>query len=215
MQFGDDKVQAVFSEYEARYEDERARMRSLAPGEMGQRRDEFLLPVGAEAAAFLHSLAIARSPRLILELGTSYGYSTLFLAHAARTVGAKVISVDLDGRKQAYAASMLDRAGLGDRVEFRCGDALEIVAGEQAPLDFVFLDIWKDLYVACFEAVYPKLTDEGIVATDNMIQPEGARPSARALRAAIAAKPDLQTVLLPIGQGVELTVKWQAGNAKL
>jgi hypothetical protein len=48
-----------------------------------------------------------------------------------------------------------------------------------------------------------------------MVYPEGARESARALRAAINAKPDLQTVLLPIGQGIELTVKWNAGNPKL
>ena len=48
-----------------------------------------------------------------------------------------------------------------------------------------------------------------------MIHPAGARESARAYRAAVAAKPDLQTALLPIGQGVELTVRWRADNPKL
>jgi predicted O-methyltransferase YrrM len=79
----------------------------------------------------------------------------------------------------------------------------------------VLLDIWKDLYVACFEAVYPRLAEEGVIVSDNMIYPEGARDAVRKLRAAIEAKPDLQTVLLPLGSGIELTVKWSAGNAKL
>jgi len=215
MHFADSKVAAVFAEYEARRRDEAERMRSLAPDERGLRRDEFLLSVGAEAGAFLHALAVARRPARILELGTSYGYSTLFLADAARICGGRLISVDLDGSKQAYAARMLERAGLADRVEFRCGDALQVIADDPGPFDFVLLDIWKDLYVPGFEAIYPKLSEEGIIASDNMIQPEGARPSARALRAAIRAKPDLQTALLPIGQGIELTVKWSEGNRKL
>jgi len=77
------------------------------------------------------------------------------------------------------------------------------------------LDIWKDLYVPCFEAVYPSLSDEAVLCTDNMISPEGARLNARALREAINAKGDLQTALLPVGQGIELTVKWSVGNRSL
>jgi predicted O-methyltransferase YrrM len=215
MQFADPAVAQVFAEYAARHREEGERMRSLAPGELGQRRDEFLLPLGEDAAWFLHALALALKPRRILELGTSYGYSTLFFADAARQCGAKVTSVDLDAGKQAYARGMLEKAGLADQVEFRSGDAIAVVAADPGPFDLVLLDIWKDLYVAAFEAVYPKLSDEGVIASDNMIYPEGARGSARALRAAIMAKRDLQTALLPVGQGIELTVRWGAGNAKL
>jgi predicted O-methyltransferase YrrM len=67
----------------------------------------------------------------------------------------------------------------------------------------------------CFEALYPKLSEEAIIAADNMISPEMARPDVRIYRDAVRAKADLQTVLLPIGQGIELTVKWSAGNTKL
>jgi predicted O-methyltransferase YrrM len=215
MQFGDEKVAAVFAEYEERLSAEHERMRALAPGTLGQHRDEFLLPLGEEAAGFLHALALARKPGRILELGTSYGYSTLFFADAARQCGAQVVSVDLDASKQAYAREMLEKAGLADFVEFRCGDAIAIAKADPGPFELVLLDIWKDVYVPCFEAVYPKLSDEGIVASDNMIYPEGVRDSARALREAIHAKPDLQTALLPVGQGIELTVKWSAGNEKL
>jgi predicted O-methyltransferase YrrM len=215
MRFDDPKVAAVFAEYEQRRHAEREKMRALQPGVMGARRDEFLLSVGPEAAILLHALIVARKPARILELGTSYGYSTLFLADAARTCGANVVSIDLDAGKQVYARAMLEKAGLSAAVEFRSGDAIELLAADAGTFDFVLLDIWKDVYVACFEAVYPKLSDEAIVASDNMVQPESARDCARALREVIRAKSDLQTVLLPVGQGIELTVKWSAGNAKL
>jgi len=215
MQFSDPAVAAVFEAYRARHREENERLGGMAPSEVGARRDEFLLPVGEDAAWLLHSLAIARAPKRILELGTSYGYSTLFLADAARACGAKMVSVDLDGAKQAYAAGQLAQAGLAGQVEFRCGDAVAVLDADPGPFDFVLLDIWKDLYVAAFEAVYPKLSDESIVASDNMVYPEGARENARALRDAIRAKPDMHTALLPVGQGIELSVKWSAGNGKL
>jgi len=215
MPFIDPRVAEVFAVYHERHQQERELTRDLPPGEFGARRDEFLLPVGAATGGFLRALAIGRAPERILELGTSYGYSTLFLADAAREIGAKVVSVDLDRAKQDYAAAMLERAGLADHVEFRCGDALEVIAADPGEFGLVLLDIWKNLYLPCFEAVYPKLAEEGVIVSDNMIQPASAREAVRAYRAAVTAKPDLQSVLLPIGSGLELTVKWSAGNAKL
>jgi predicted O-methyltransferase YrrM len=215
MPFTDPRVAAVFARYDERHRQELEATRDLPPGSFGARRDEFLLPVGADVGVFLRALAIGRKPERILELGTSYGYSTLFLADAARECGATVVTIDVDADKQAYARERLAEAGLADYVEFRCGDALEIVASDPGPFGLVLLDIWKTLYVGCFEAVYPKLAEEGIVVSDNMIYPEGARDAVRALREAIRAKPDLQTVLLPLGSGIELTVKWNADSAKL
>jgi predicted O-methyltransferase YrrM len=215
MPFTDPRVAEVFEHYAARHRDELELTRDLPTGAFGERRDEFLLPVGAEVGAFLRALAVGRRPERILELGTSYGYSTLFLADAARECGARVVTVDLDGAKQAYAKEQLTKAGLADHVEFRCGDALDLVAADDGEFGLVLLDIWKNLYVPCFEAVYPKLAEEGVIVSDNMIYPEGARDAVRALRGAIRAKPDLQTVLLPLGSGIELTVKWSEGSGKL
>jgi predicted O-methyltransferase YrrM len=213
--FADPRVAEVFAQYAERHRQELAMTRDLPLGSFGARRDEFLLPVGPEVGAFLRALAVARKPARILELGTSYGYSTLFLADAARQCGAEVVTVDLDPAKQAYAAQRLAEAGLADFVEFRCGDALEIIGADDGEWGLVLLDIWKDLYLPCFEEVYPRLAEEGVIVSDNMIYPEGARDAVRRLREAIRAKPDLQTVLLPLGSGIELTVKWSAGNAKL
>ncbi|MEO0063314.1 MAG: hypothetical protein RLZZ08_1874 [Pseudomonadota bacterium] len=215
MPFLDPRVAEVFAAYHARHEAELELTRDLPRGSFGERRDEFLLPVGKDAGMFLHSLAVARRPARILELGTSYGYSTLFLADAAREYGGKVVSVDLDPAKQDHARAMMEQAGLADFVEFRCGDALDVIAADGGEWELVLLDIWKDLYLPCFEAVYPRLAEEGVIASDNMIYPEGARESVRRYRAAVQAKPDLQTLLLPIGSGIELSIRWGAGNPKL
>lgn len=213
--FTDPAAQAVFEDYAARHERELAETDHLPRAAFGDRRDEFLLPVGGDVGDFLRSLAVGRGAKHLLELGTSYGYSTLFLADAARQTGGKVITIDTEGHKQEHAKAMLEKAGLDQYVEFYCGDALEVVPQLSGPFELVLLDIWKNLYVSCFEAVYPKLAEEGIIATDNMIYPEGARDSARALRKAAHSKGDLQTVLLPLGSGIELSLRWSEGNAKL
>ncbi len=214
MNFTDPKVAAVFARYDAREHADTARMKELGRASF-EIRDEFLLPVGPEVGAFLHALIVARRPRRILELGTSYGYSTLFLADAARAVGAQMVTMELADYKQAYAREQLVEAGLADVVDFRCGDAVAMTAADPGTFDFALLDIWKELYLPCFEALYPKLTDEGLICADNMITPEVARPEVRQYRTAVQAKPDLQTTLLPVGQGIELTVRWSAGNGNL
>ncbi|MBB5984646.1 O-methyltransferase [Sphingobium lignivorans] len=209
MVFDDPAVRAVFADYEARIAAERA------PGNGARTRDDMLLPVGPEAAALLHALVLGRRPARILELGTSYGYSTLFLADAARRTGARVISMDLAAYKQDHAREQLERAGLAAFVDFRAGDAVALIEADPGPFDFVLLDIWKDAYRPCFEAFYPKLAEEALIAADNMIEPASARASVRDYRAAVRARSDLQTMLLPIGQGIELSVRWSPGNPRL
>lgn len=214
MNFSNPEVAAVYAAYLQREAADDQRMKDMGPAGFAV-RDEFLLPVGADVGRFLHALITARRPKRILELGTSYGYSTLFLADAAKAVGAQVITMELAEYKQTFAREMLAKAGLLDVVEFRCGDAVEMIKADAGHFDFVLLDIWKELYSPCFSAFYPKLSEEAIIASDNMITPEMARPDVRVYREAVRTKPDLQTVLLPIGQGIELSVKWSAGNGKL
>jgi predicted O-methyltransferase YrrM len=215
MMFADPKVAAVYADYEARNITEQARQKTMAPSEGFTIRDEFLLPVGPEVGAFLHALILAKRPNRILELGTSYGYSTLFMADAARTVGATVITMELADWKQAHAREQIAKAGLSEQVDFRLGDAVAMIEADKGPFDFILLDIWKELYLPCFEAFYPKLTDEAIIAADNMIYPPQARDDVRHYRAAVRSKGDLQTTLLPIGSGIELSVKWTPDNPSL
>ncbi len=212
--FDDPKSAEIAARYEARAASDAALMRELGPAGFA-RRDEFLLPVGEDVGRFLHALILARRPARILELGTSYGYSTLYLADAARAVGAQVVTMELADYKQAHAREQLAEAGLADVVDFRLGDAVAMLAADPGPWDFVLLDIWKELYLPCFDAFYPKLSEEAVIASDNMIEPAMARPEVRLYREAVRAKADMQTALLPIGSGIEISVKWSAGNAKL
>jgi predicted O-methyltransferase YrrM len=211
MGFASAAANGVLAEYAQRLVDEK-----LKPGgrPMGN-RDDYLLPVGPEVGWFLHSLILAQRPARVLELGTSYGYSTLFLADAAKQVGAKVITMDVADYKQAYAREKMEKAGVADVIEFRVGDAVEMVKADTGLFDLALMDIWKEAYVPCLQALYPKLSDEGIIAADNMVEPAAARDAVRLYRAAVKALPDMQTTLLPIGSGIELSVRWKAGNAKL
>src|ERR1700722_15683606 len=212
--FSSPAVEQVFAEYERRNTDERAKAASLG-SKMFERRDEFLLPVGREVGWFLHSLILAKRPARVLELGTSYGYSTLFLADAVTQVGGMLITMELADYKQAAARAMIEKAGISAVVDFRLGDAVALINADAGPCDLVLLDIWKDLYVPCLRAFHPKLADEGIIAADNMIEPAIVREDVRKYRAAVGSLPDMQTMLLPIGSGIELSIKWSRANGKL
>jgi predicted O-methyltransferase YrrM len=189
-------------------------MDALGPAAMTV-RDEFLLSVGPEVGALLHALVLGKRPRRVLELGTSYGYSTLLLADAVAQTGGKLITMEMAENKQKHAREMTAKAGLSEVVEFRLGDAIALIAADPGPFDLVLLDIWKELYVPCLDAFYPKLSDEGIIVADNMIEPAFARADVRRYRAAVRDKRELNSTLLPIGQGVELSVKWNRENPKL
>ncbi len=198
----------VLARYNERAEQEQS-VWETSPGEIFARRDEFLLHVGSEVAEFLLSLTVARGARRLVELGTSYGYSTLFLAEAARRTGGRLTTFELSEDKQAYARAQIEEAGLADHVEWKLGDAVAMLEDLPQGIDFVLIDLWKELYVPCFEKIYPKLAENAVIAADNMLTPEMARPEAEAYRAAVRRKSDLQTALLPIGSGIELSILWR------
>jgi len=209
----DPLFEAVLSEYNARAQREAEIWSNSAPQDLLRNRDQFLLHIGEDVGHFLHSLLIARRAKRIVEIGTSYGYSTLFLADAARATGGRVLTIELSESKQAHARAQLQKAKLADHVEWLQGDALEILERIEGPIDFVLLDLWKELYVPCFERFLPKLAENGIVAADNMLEPKVVRPQAELYRAAVRAVSSLQSVLLPIGQGIELSCVWRAPPA--
>jgi predicted O-methyltransferase YrrM len=207
----DAKFDQVLAHYTRRIEAEDKLWRTENPGTLFARRDDFLLPVGEEVGRFLHALIIARGAKVIVELGTSYGYSTLFLADAARQTGGKVHSFELSADKQDYARAQLAAGGLVDYVEWHLGDAVALLDEISDGVEFVLIDLWKDLYIPCFEKLYPKLANNGVIAADNMLEPAMSRPDAEAYRSVVRACADLQTVLLPIGSGIELSCLWRVG----
>ena len=77
--------------------------------------------------------------------------------------------------------------------------------GLAGPFDFVLLDLWKELYVPCFELFADKLSHGSIVVADNMLFPDAARAHADAYRERVRASGRFDSVLLPVGSGIELS----------
>lgn len=201
----DPKIEVVLRDYEARAEGEEQRIRNLNPDEALQRVDEFLLPIGRASGTILNVLIKEAKAQHILEIGTSYGYSTVWLAEAAAATGGKVVTMELRASKIDYAKQQLAKAGLTKYVEFHIGDALAILKTLSGPFDFVLLDLFKELYVPCLDIFYPKLTPGALIAADNMLEPEFSRPASQAYRQYLHAKKDISSVLLPVGSGIELS----------
>ena len=199
----------VLARYNQRVRDEAVVQHEMPMPTLRARRDEFLLPIGEEVGWFLRALIVARGAKTIVELGTSYGYSTLFLADAARVTGGVVHTLDIAADKQAYARTQMEHAGLCEFVAWRPGDALKSLRAIKGPIDFVLVDLWKELYVPCLEIFLPKMSDNGVIAADNMLFPAISRPEAEVYRAAVKSKPELQSMLLPIGSGIELSCVWR------
>jgi predicted O-methyltransferase YrrM len=201
----DKATEAVLAEYEARAQIESKRMHEMAPEVFAKHLDEFLLAVGPATGQMMNLLIKQSKAKRILEVGASFGYSTLWLADAARETGGKVISLEIRPEKQKYARTALTKAGLADFVEFRLGDVLETIPAINESVDFVLLDVWKDIYVRCLDLFYPKLSPGAFIAADNMIFPENARPETSKYREYLRTKPHIETILLPVGSGIELS----------
>jgi predicted O-methyltransferase YrrM/catechol 2,3-dioxygenase-like lactoylglutathione lyase family enzyme len=201
----DKKINAVLAEYHARIASEAILMQALTLAEGMKSRDEFLLSVGEETAVFLNTLVKSAKSKCVLEIGTSFGYSTIWLAEAVRATGGKVISLENMPEKAKFAQSQIDKAGLTDFVEIRIGDALESIRNAKESFDFVLVDIWKELYVPCFELFYPKLNEGAYVIGDNMILPPHSQNEANLYRAKIKESNAFDSVLMPIGSGIEVS----------
>jgi predicted O-methyltransferase YrrM len=198
-------VWAVIEDYEARAQHEEELWKTLSEEDVRRRLDEFLLPVGRATGTLINLIVKEGGARRILEVGSSYGYSTAWLAEGARAIDGKVTSLELQAAKADYARAQLARAGLESFVEFRVGDALASLTQLPGPFDFVLIDLWKDLYVPVFELLQPKLASGAILVADNMLYPESARAHAHAYRERVRGAPEMTSVLLAVGNGLEVS----------
>jgi predicted O-methyltransferase YrrM len=171
------------------------------------RIEEFLISIGPDTGQLLHTLARSLRAKNIVEIGASYGYSTIWLADAARAVSGKVHSFELSQKKVDFIKDKLRSVGLQDYVEFHVGDALQNLPKLNVPLDLVLIDCWKSLYIPCFKLLHPRLASGGVIVADNMLYPVETQSDANKYRAFVHETKDLDSVLLPIGSGIELSRK--------
>lgn len=199
----DQKIEAVLEAYHALIREEQGRPREMPPGGRDGGEDRRMRAVGPETGKFLNIVARSQKSPAILEIGTSFGYSGIWLAEAARASGGRLITMEIHEYKSLYAQERAVAAGLSDYIDFKVGDAVEMISALPFGVDFVLLDLWKDLYIPCLEAFYPKLNPGAIVVADNMLRPgdENVKMYGRAVR----AKPGMTSILLPVGAGLEVS----------
>ena len=124
--------------------------------------------VGPLEGRFLEFLVRLGQPRLVLELGTFTGYSSISMAPALPD-GGRIVTCDVDERAVAIARRYAEEAGVVNRIDYRLGPGLETIAALDGPFDFVFIDADKENYVNYYEAVLPKLADDGLIVADNVL----------------------------------------------
>jgi predicted O-methyltransferase YrrM len=138
--------------------------------------------VTREQGRFLYLLARATGARRIVEFGASFGISTLYLAAAARDNGGVVITTEIEPEKARGARENLRLAGLDEVGTVLEGDALETLRGVEGPIDLLFLDGMKDLYLPVLSLVRSRLRRGAVVVADNVDMPS-AHPYAAHVRA--------------------------------
>lgn len=198
----DARISEVLAVYHDRIHEERSKPREMPPGGRDGGQDQRMRAIGPQTGQLINILAKSLASPSILEIGTSFGYSGLWLAEAARASGGKVITMELHGYKSDYAREMASKAGLADVMDFQVGDAVELIRALPGKVDFVLLDLWKELYVPCLEVFYPKLNPGAIIVADNMLGPD---PNVKVYGKAIREKPGITSILLSVGSGIEVS----------
>lgn len=159
---------------------------------------------------FLNLTARAIGARRVVEFGTSFAISTIYLACAVKdNGGGSVVGSEIEPGKHAAATANLERAGLSSFAEVRLGDALETLRDVPEPVDLVFLDGWKDLYLPVLELLKPKLRPGAVVLADNIHTFKKAlRPYVEYVQSGVGG---FASATLPISDGVEYSVYVGAG----
>ena len=157
-----------------------------------------------DTGQFFNILVRISKSKSILEVGTSNGYSTIWLADAVKDNIGKVLTIEISGHKVKMAAENARRAKLDKVIKVTHGDALKEIPKLKAKFDFLFLDAIKEDYLKYFKLAYPILTANAIIVADNAIM---FADYMKDYLYHVRNHKDLRSVLVPIGSGVELTLK--------
>lgn len=109
-----------------------------------------------------------------LEIGTSNGYSALWLGLAFKETGGKLLTIEIEPQRAREARENFKHAGLDDVIESRVNDALREIPYLQGPFDFVFIDAWKPDYEKYLKLVLPKMKPGGVITAHNVTSEGGS-----------------------------------------
>lgn len=172
------------------------------------RDDAWALP--SEAGAFLHALILTRGATRGLELGTSYGYSGVWLGAGLRRNRGTLITIDREARKTEIAGKHFRDAGLAETIEARVGVISEVLEQLQGPFDFVLIDADKPASLGYLKQIRPKLAPRAAVVTDNILHPPHDWTE---FLAYVRSDPGFYSTLVKVGNGMEVTVNIAERNS--
>ena len=180
------------------------KVRTFLEKRQGTWRD---LNIPASDGKILYDLIIKNSYKKALEIGTSTGYSTIFIAWALSQTGGKVITVEIDKERYRQALVNFREVGLSDYIDARLADAHILVKELPGPFDFVFCDADKEWYKNYFVDIYPKLKSGGCYAAHNVSARSRGMEGTREFYDYIKSLPDMKTTVDESGGGISISYK--------
>jgi len=167
--------------------------------EMRSGRKTFL-SVGAVEGRMLRLLTEAAGAKSVVEIGTSTGYSGLWICLALQSTGGRLTTFEIDHGRAELAREHFRKAGVEQLVTVVEGDAHESVARLAAPIDVVFIDADKEGYVDYLNKLLPLVRPGGLILADNV----GMAPE---YRKAVSTNPELETLYYSDGEGLSISLK--------
>ncbi len=125
------------------------------------------LSISEDQGKYLAQLIMKNNYKNIVEFGTSFGISALFMARGVLETGGKIITTELIESKAQKAKENFKQAGVHKLIDVRIGDAMQTLAYHKEPIDLLFLDGWKDLYLPLFKMLEPNFHDNTLIYVDN------------------------------------------------
>ena len=165
-----------------------------------------MLAITVDTGVFFSILLKAIKAKRVLEVGTSAGFSTLWLADAVGKKG-RIVTIEMEPRKVERARNNFKQAGVNRLIEIKQGIALDVLRTLKGKFDFVLLDADKENIIEYFDLVLPLVRAGGIIAADNMLFPLNYRLMMKEYRRHTQSRRNVQTVTVPIGMGEEITIK--------
>lgn len=185
--------------------------------------------VGPLVGRVLHQLVLLTNPTRIFEMGSGFGYSAYWMAKALRQPDARIICTDGSQENADRAAGYLGRGGITHRIDYRVGNALELIDDTEGEFDIIYNDIDKDGYPEAFRKAIPRLRSGGLFITDNMLwlgrvvthdtnadvqglDEEGewvhkTTVGVKELTRLLYSSPDVFTTIIPLRDGVSVAIK--------
>lgn len=170
--------------------------------------------VGRQVGAFIQWLVTLLDVKRALEFGTCAGFSSVYLGEALRKTGGSLVSVELDETRANTTEANLHKAGLSDVVQLIRGDASQVVRELEGPFDLILQDSAKPLYPVMLDRCVELLRLGGVLVADDALFPpfeveiENRLPIDEYNKKCFA-HPALSTCMVPVGDGLTLSVKLQ------